>query len=76
MELSQLAIPAVIDSFKFMKRYIPAFAGGAAITTMSGDDAEANPVKAIANAVFKSTVRDAVEQKITIRLRTTNIQYN
>ena len=44
------AIPAVIDSFKFMKRYIPAFAGGAAITTMSGDDAEANPIKAIANA--------------------------
>ena len=45
-------IPAVIDSFKFMKRYIPAFAGGAAITTMSGDDAEANPIKAITNAVM------------------------
>ena len=37
------AIPGIIDSFKFMKRYIPAFAGGAAITTMSGDDAEASP---------------------------------
>ena len=59
------AIPAVIDSFKFMKRYIPAFAGGAAITTMSGDDAEASPIKAIANAVFKSSVRDAAEKKIT-----------
>ncbi len=59
------AIPAVIDSFKFMKRYIPAFAGGAAITTMSGDDAEANPIKAIANAVFKSSVKEATEKKIT-----------
>ena len=26
-----------------MKRYIPAFAGGAAIATMPGDDAEASP---------------------------------
>jgi hypothetical protein len=47
-----------------MKRYIPAFAGGAAITTMSGDDAEASPFKAIVNAVnkvpvFKSAVIDA-----------------
>ena len=58
------AIPGIIDSFKFMKRYIPAFAGGAAITTMSGDDAEASPFKAIVNAVnkvpvFKSAVIDA-----------------
>ncbi len=64
------AIPAVIDSFKFMKRYIPAFAGGAAITTMPGDDAEASPIKAITNAVknvpiFKSAVQDAVEKKVT-----------
>ena len=60
-----MAIPAVIDSFKFAKRYIPAFAGGAAIATIPGDDAEANPVKTILNAVFKSTAKEAVEQKIT-----------
>jgi len=64
------AIPGIIDSFKFMKRYIPAFAGGAAITTMSGDDAEASPFKALVNAVnkvpvFKSAVVDATEKKIT-----------
>ena len=59
-----VAIPGIIDAFKFMKRYIPAFAGGAAITTMSGDDAEASPLKALAN-VFKSSVREAAEQKIT-----------
>ena len=59
-----VAIPGIIDAFKFMKRYIPAFAGGAAIATVPGD-AEANPIKAIANAVFKSTAKEAVEQKIT-----------
>ena len=53
-----------------MKRYVPAFAGGAAITTMSGDEAEANPIKVISNAlskssVFKSSVKDAAEKKIT-----------
>ena len=59
-----VAIPGIIDAFKFMKRYIPAFAGVAAIATVPGD-AEANPIKAIANAVFKSTAKEAVEQKIT-----------
>ena len=65
-----VAIPGIIDAFKFMKRYVPAFAGGAAITTMSGDEAEANPIKVISNAlskssVFKSSVKDAAEKKIT-----------
>ena len=32
---------------------------------MTGDDAEASPIKAIANAVFKSSVKDAAEKKIT-----------
>jgi hypothetical protein len=59
------AIPKVIQGFQFMKKNIPYFAGGAAAVTMTGDDAEASPIKAIANAVFKSSVRDAAEKKIT-----------
>jgi len=63
------AIPKVIDGFKFMKKNIPYFAGGAAVATIPGD-AEANPLKSIVNAVknapvFKSAVVDAVEKKIT-----------
>ena len=58
------AIPAVIDSFKFMKRYIPAFAGGAAITTMSGDD-----------AVIKISSKEQLE-KITEKLYLTQVFIN
>ena len=39
-----------------MKKNIPYFAGGAAAVTMTGDDPEASPIKAITNAIFKSTV--------------------
>ena len=59
------AIPKVIQGFQFMKKNIPYFAGGAAALTMTGDDAEASPIKAITNAVFKSSVKDAAEKKIT-----------
>ena len=48
-----------------MKKNIPYFAGGAAAVTMTGDDAEASPLKAITNAVFKSSVKEAAEKKIT-----------
>ena len=63
------AIPKVIDAFKFMKKNIPYFAAGGAMT-VAPTDAEANPFKAITNAVtknpvFKSAVKDTVEQKIT-----------
>ena len=58
------AIPKVIQGFQFMKKNIPYFAGGTAALTMTGDDAEASPLKALAN-VFKSSVREAAEQKIT-----------
>ena len=51
------AIPKVIQGFQFMKKNIPYFAGGAAAVTMTGDDAEASPIKAITNAIFKSTVK-------------------
>ena len=67
-----MAIPGIIDAFKFMKRYIPAFAGttGATIGMTAGNEAEGSPLKAIVNAVskvpiFKSAVTSAVEQKIT-----------
>ena len=59
------AIPKVIQGLQFMKKNIPYFAGGTAALTLSGDEAEASPIKAIANAVFKSTAKEAVEQKIT-----------
>ena len=63
------AIPKVIDAFKFMKKNIPYFAAGSAMT-VAPTDAEANPFKAITNAVskvpiFKSAVKEAAEQKIT-----------
>ena len=66
------AIPKLIQGFQFMKKNIPYFAGGTAAVTLSGDDAEANPIKAIANAVFKSTAKEAVEQKITKGSGSTN----
>ena len=47
-----------------MKKNIPYFAGGTAALTLSGDEAEASPIKAIANAVFKSTAKEAVEKKL------------
>ncbi len=59
------AIPKLIQGFQFMKKNIPYFAGGAAAVTMTGDDAEASPIKAITNAIFKSTVKETVEKKIT-----------
>ena len=66
------AIPGIIDSFKFMKRYIPAMAGttGAVVGMTADNEAEGSPIKAIVNAVnkvpiFKSAVRDAAEKKIT-----------
>ena len=63
------AIPKVIDAFKFMKKNIPYFAAGGAMT-VAPTDAEANPFKAITNAVskvpiFKSAVKEAADQKIT-----------
>ena len=39
-------IPPIIQSLKFMKKYVPYFAGGAAVSTIPGD-AKANPFKAI-----------------------------
>jgi hypothetical protein len=66
------ALPGVIDALKFMKKNIPAFASTAVGTTALtiGNEVEANPLKAIANAVdqvpiFKSAVIDAVDTKIT-----------
>jgi hypothetical protein len=60
------ALPGVIDALKFMKKNIPAFASTAVGTTALtiGNEVEANPLKAIANAVtkvpvFKSAVVDA-----------------
>ena len=60
------ALPGIIDALKFMKKNIPAFASTAVGTTALtiGNEAEANPLKAIANAVtkvpvFKSAVVDA-----------------
>ena len=67
-----IAIPGIIDGFKFMKKYIPAMTATAAGTTALSTDneAEGSPLKAIVNAVdnipmFKSAVRDAAETKIT-----------
>jgi hypothetical protein len=66
------ALPGVIDALKFMKKNIPAFASTAVGTTALtiGNEAEANPIKAIINAVdqvpiFKSAVKEAAETKIT-----------
>ncbi len=66
------AIPGIIDAFKFMKQYIPAMAGttGASVGMFADNEAEGSPIKAIVNAVnkvpiFKSTVRDVTEKKIT-----------
>ena len=38
-------IPPIIQSLKFMKKYVPYFAGGAAISTIPGDEASASPLK-------------------------------
>jgi hypothetical protein len=64
-----VAIPGIIDAFKFMKRYIPAMAGttGASVGLFADNDAEGSPIKAITNAVknapiFKSAVVDAAEK--------------
>ena len=64
-----IAIPGIIDAFKFMKRYIPAMAGttGASVGMFSDNEAEGSPIKAITNAVknapiFKSAVVDAAEK--------------
>ena len=67
-----VAIPGIIDAFKFMKRYIPAFSAtaGAGVGMTADNEAEGSPIKAIVNAVnkvpvFKSAVKETVEQKIT-----------
>ena len=61
-----VAIPAIIDAFKFGKRFIPAMTTTAAGTTALtiDNEAEGSPIKAIVNAVtkapvFKSAVIDA-----------------
>ena len=63
------AIPAVIDAFKFMKRYIPHFAAGtgASVGLFADNDAEGMALKSIVKAVdnapmFKSAVVDAAEK--------------
>ena len=63
------AIPAVIDAFKFMKRYIPHFAAGtgASVGLFADNDAEGMAFKSIVKAVdnapmFKSAVVDAAEK--------------
>jgi hypothetical protein len=57
-----------------MKKYVPYFAGGAAVSTIPGDEAQANPVtalftagskllsKSVAPPIFKSAVVSAVEK--------------
>jgi hypothetical protein len=67
-----VAIPGIIDAFKFMKRYVPAMTAttGATVGMTADNEAEGSPLKAIVNAVnkvpiFKSAVTSAVEQKIT-----------
>jgi hypothetical protein len=64
-----VAIPGIIDGFKFMKKYIPAMTATAAGTTALSTDneAEGSPLKAIVNAVdnipmFKSAVVDAADK--------------
>ena len=64
-----VAIPGIIDAFKFMKRYIPAFstAGVGTVAMTAGNEAEGSPIKAIVNAVdnvpmFKSGVVTAAEK--------------
>ena len=64
-----VAIPGIIDAFKFMKRYIPAMAGttGASVGMFADNDAEGSPIKSILKAVdsapmFKSAVVDAAEK--------------
>ena len=69
------AIPGIIDAFVFMKKYLPKFStvtgSTAAVVGMTADnEAEGSPFKAIVNAVtkapvFKSSVIDTVEKKIT-----------
>ena len=61
-----VAIPGIIDAFKFMKRYIPAMAGttGASVGLFADNEAEGSPIKSILKAVdkapvFKSAVIDA-----------------
>ena len=67
-----VAIPGIIDAFKFMKRYVPAMTAttGATIGMTADNEAEGSPLKAIVNAVdnvpiFKSAVKEAAETKIT-----------
>ena len=64
-----VAIPGIIDGFKFMKKYIPAMTATAAGTSALSTDneAEGSPLKAIVNAVdnipmFKSAVVDAADK--------------
>ncbi|BAQ86219.1 hypothetical protein [uncultured Mediterranean phage uvMED] len=64
-----MAIPAVIDSLKFMKRYIPHFAAGTGMSVglFADNEAEGSPIKSILKAVdsapmFKSAVVDAAEK--------------
>jgi len=64
-----LAIPGIIDAFKFMKQYLPKFStvtgSTAAVVGMTADnEAEGSPIKSILKAVdkapvFKSAVIDA-----------------
>ena len=67
-----VAIPGIIDAFKFMKQYLPKFSTAtgttAAVVGMTADnEAEGSPIKAIVNAVnkapvFKSAVIDATSK--------------
>ena len=64
-----VAIPAIIDAFKFGKRFIPAMTTTATGTTALtiDNEAEGSPIKAIVNAVtkapvFKSSVIDAASK--------------
>ena len=68
-----VAIPGIIDAFKFMKRYIPAMAGttGASVGLFADNDAEGSPIKSILKAVdsapmFKSAVVDAADNIPTV----------
>ena len=70
------AIPGIIDAFKFMKQYLPAFQTVAVPSTIVGamtadNEAEGSPVKAILKAVdnapmFKSAVVDAADKIPTV----------
>ena len=64
-----VAIPAIIDAFKFGKRFIPAMTStGVGTTALTIDnEAEGSPIKAIVNAIdnipmFKSAVIDAADK--------------